>query len=123
MNTETVSSTFLLFQQQGQPGGAGALIFQLLPFILIFGVFYLLIIRPQQRRQRQAQQERELLLSALKAGDKVVTSGGILGTVVAVREKEDVILLRIAQSVSIEVQRSSIAGLQEAEKKEAETTK
>ena len=121
MNTETVSSILSLIQQQ--PGGGGALLVQLLPFILIFGVFYLLIIRPQQKRQRLAQQERDNLLSALKAGDKVVTSGGILGTIVAVREKEDVILLRIAQSVSIEIQRSAIAGLQEAEKKEAEAAK
>ena len=121
MNTETISSILLLFQQQ--PGGAGALIAQLLPFILIFGVFYLLIIRPQQRKQRQAQQERDLMLTALKTGDKVVTSGGILGTIVAVREKEDIILLRIAQSVSIEIQRNAIAGLQEAEKKEIEPAK
>jgi preprotein translocase subunit YajC len=119
MNTD--SSILSLIQQQ--PGGGGALLVQLLPFILIFGVFYLLIIRPQQRRQRQAQQEREALLTALKVGDKVVTSGGILGTVVAVREKEDIILLRIAQSVSIEIQRNAIAGLQEGEKKEVDAAK
>ncbi len=123
MNTETISSILSLIQGQQPGGGLGALLVQLLPFILIFGVFYLLIIRPQQRRQRLAAQERDALLMALKAGDKVITSSGILGTIVAVREKEDIILLRIAQSVSIEIQRSAITGLQEAEKKEPEPAK
>ena len=104
---------------QGSPGGG---LIGLLPFILIFVIFYFLLIRPQQKRQRQAQQEREALLKAIKPGDKVVTTGGIYGTVVAVREKDDTVQLRIAQSVSIETERSAIAKFQPSEK-EAEPAK
>jgi preprotein translocase subunit YajC len=105
-----------------QGGGASSGLIQLLPFLLIFVIFYFLLIRPQQRRQRLAQQERDTMLKALKPGDKIVTTGGIYGTIVAVREKEDTVQLRIAQSVSVETERSAIARLQSAEK-EPETSK
>ena len=94
----------------------------MLPFILIFVIFYFLLIRPQQKKQRLAQQERETMLKALKPGDKVVTTGGIFGTIVAVREKDDTVQLRIAQSVSIEAERSAIARLQLSDK-EVEVSK
>jgi preprotein translocase subunit YajC len=120
MNT-TIELGFLLFFFQN--GGGGGLIGLLLPWILIFGIFYFLVIRPQQRKQRQAQMERDSLLKALKSGDKIITSSGIYGTIVAVREKEDTVLVRIAQSVSIEMLRSSIAGLQSSDIKEVEAVK
>jgi len=88
----------------------------LLPFILIFVIFYFLLIRPQQRKQRLAQQERDAMLKSLKSGDKVVTTGGIYGTIVAVRDKDDTVQLRIAQSVSVEAERSAIAKLQPSDK-------
>ena|SRR5689334_16112913 len=110
-----------LFILQGQSGGS--ILTLLLPWVLIFGIFYFLVIRPQQRRQKQAANERENMLKALKAGDKVITSGGIYGTIVSVKEKDDTVLLRIAQSVSIECLRSSIAGLQSAEVKDVEPAK
>jgi preprotein translocase subunit YajC len=122
MNTDTVSSILLLIQQQGG-GGFGAILISLWPMILIFGVFYFLLIRPQQKRQRQIQTERDLMLKELKAGDKVITSGGIYGTIVTVREKDDTVLLRIAQSVSIEIQRGSIAGPQTGDTKDVEAAK
>jgi preprotein translocase subunit YajC len=102
-----------------QGGGSGAVTF--LPLILIFGIFYFLIIRPQQKKQRRAQKEREEMLSALKSGDKVVTSGGLYGTIVAV--KDTTVQLRIAQSVSVEVLRTAIAGQQGSEIKEVEVAK
>ena len=105
-----------------QTGGASGGLIGLLPFILIFVIFYFLLIRPQQRKQRQAQQEREVMLKALKAGDKIVTTGGIYGTIVAVRDKDDTVQLRIAQSVSVEAERSAIARLQASEK-EVEVSK
>jgi preprotein translocase subunit YajC len=95
---------------------AGGGLIGLLPFVLIFVIFYFLLIRPQQKKQRLAQQERDALLKALKPGDKVVTTGGIYGTIVAVREKDDTVQLRIAQSVSIEAERSAIGRLQVSEK-------
>ena len=108
----------LLFLQGNATGG----LIGLLPFILIFVIFYFLLIRPQQRKQKLAQQERENMLKALKAGDKIITTGGIYGTIVAVREKDDTVQLRIAQSVSVEAERSAIARLQVSDK-EAEATK
>jgi preprotein translocase subunit YajC len=95
---------------------AGGGLIGLLPFVLIFVIFYFLLIRPQQKKQRLAQQERDALLKALKPGDKVVTTGGIYGTIVAVRDKDDTVQLRIAQSVSIEAERSAIGRLQVSEK-------
>ncbi|MEK6304551.1 MAG: preprotein translocase subunit YajC [Acidobacteriota bacterium] len=95
-------------------GGAG--LAQLLPFILIFAILYMLVIRPQQKKQRQAQTERANMLKVLKPGDKIVTTGGIYGTIVAVREKDDTVQLRIAQSVSVEAERSAIARLQISDK-------
>ena len=106
---------------QGGGSATGGLI-GLLPFILIFVIFYFLLIRPQQKRQRVAQQERDTMLKALKPGDKVVTTGGIYGTIVAVREKDDTVQLRIAQSVSVEAERSSVARLQTSDK-EVEASK
>jgi preprotein translocase subunit YajC len=117
MNTVPNFGSLALFQ--GSPGGG---LIGLLPFIAIFVIFYFLLIRPQQRRQRQAKEERDALLKALKPGDKVVTTGGIYGTIVAVREKDDTVQLRIAQSVSVEAERSAIARFQSAEK-EVEASK
>jgi preprotein translocase subunit YajC len=121
MDTAIESGALLLLLQPGATGGG--LLSLLLPWILIFGIFYLLVIRPQQKRQRKAQADREQLLKALKPGDKVVTSGGIYGTIVALKDKEDTVQLRVAQSVSIEVLRSSIAGLQSSDIKEVEPAK
>jgi preprotein translocase subunit YajC len=120
METIIASSTLLLILQNG---GAGGLFTSMFPLILIFGIFYFLLIRPQQKRQREAQQKREAMLSALKPNDKIVTSGGIYGSIVAVREKEDTVMVKIAQSVTVEIQRSAIADLQVGESKEAETAK
>jgi preprotein translocase subunit YajC len=78
---------------------------QFLPFILIFGIFYLLLIMPMRRRQKKHQD----LLSKLTKGDRVITNGGIFGTVVDV--EGDVITLRIAETVKIQVARSAVAGL------------
>lgn len=122
MDTIIVSRILLLLQ--GQPdGGIGSLIGGFLPLILIFGVFYLLLIRPQQKRQRQAQMERDAMLNALKPNDKVITSGGIYGTITAVRDNTETVMLRIAQSVQIEVQRSAITGIQSGDSKDAEAMK
>lgn len=87
---------------------------QFLPFILILVVFYFLLIRPQQKRQQQLQQT----ISQLKAGDKVVTTGGIVGTITAVRETS--FLIRSAEKSILEVARTAIAGVQgEEEEKKA----
>ena len=77
---------------------------QFLPFILIFGIFYLLLIMPMRKRQKKHQE----MLSKLTKGDRVITSGGIFGTVIEVQQ--DVVTLRIAENVKIQVALSGIAG-------------
>src|ERR1041385_5383604 len=96
---------FAMFQ-----GGLGAL-GGLLPMLLIIGVFYLLLIRPQQKRQRELQQT----ISELKAGDRVVTTGGVIGTITTVRDTS--FLIRSADKSILEISRSAVAGIEAEEKK------
>ena len=84
---------------------------QLLPIILIIGVFYVLLIRPQQKRQRELQET----ISQLKAGDRIVTNGGIIGVITNVRETS--FLIRSGDKSILEISRSAIAGVEEEEKK------
>jgi preprotein translocase subunit YajC len=92
----------LLAQAASQPGG----ITLFLPLILIMVIFYFLMIMPAQRRQKKINE----MLKNLKNGDKVVTTGGIYGTIVGL--EDDAIQLRIAEQVKIKVSRNAIAGLQ-----------
>ena len=78
--------------------------------LLIIGVFYILLIRPQQARQRKLQET----ISALKAGDRIVTTGGVIGTITSVKETS--LLIRSADKTILEVLRSSVAGLDEETK-------
>jgi preprotein translocase subunit YajC len=93
-----------------QGGGLGALT-GLLPMILIIAVFYVLLIRPQQKRQRQLQET----ISQLKAGDRIVTTGGVIGTITTVRDTS--FLIRSADKSILEIARSAVAGVDEEEKK------
>ena len=95
---------------QDAPGGLGALT-GLVPMILIFGIFYMLLILPMRKRQKAVQ----AMVENLKKGDKVVTSGGIFGEVSGV--EETTVLLRIADNVRVRVAKSAISGLEgESEK-------
>ena len=89
-------------------GGAGGLS-SLLPFLLIFVVFYFFLIRPQQRR---AKEHRELV-NNVKRGDKIVTSGGLLGTVTKSVEGQESVEIEIAKDVKVSVMRSMIADLRD----------
>ncbi len=97
-----------------QTGGSSAGILAWAPLILIFAIFYFLLIMPQQRRQKRWQE----MLGNLKTGDKVVTSGGIRGTIIALRD--DAVHLRVPpDNLRLEVARSSVvqvAGAEEASK-------
>lgn len=97
--------TFVIFFQGG---GMGALA-QLLPIVLIIAVFYVLLIRPQQKRQRQLQET----IANLKIGDRVVTTGGVIGVITAVKEKDSSFLIRSADKSILEIARSAIAGIDE----------
>lgn len=83
-------------------GGLGA-ITSFIPFILIFAVFYFLIIMPQRKRD----QEHKKMLESLKRGDKVMTSGGIYGKVVDIKENK--MTIEIAKGVEIDILKSAIA--------------
>src|SRR6267378_6289622 len=98
--------TLLLFQ-----GGVGGLGGALVPMLLIFGVFYLLLIRPQQKKQRELQ----ATIAQLKAGDKVVTTGGVIGVITAVRDTS--FLIRSADKSMLEIARSAVAGVDSEEEK------
>ena len=93
-----------------QSGGLGVLT-NFLPMVLIIGVFYVLLIRPQQKRQRQLQET----IAQLKAGDRVVTTGGVIGTITTVRDTS--FLIRSADKSILEIARSAVAGIEEEEKK------
>lgn len=86
---------------EGTEGGASGLI-GIAPFVIIFLLFYLLILRPQQKQNRQ----RDALLKSLKRGDKVITAGGLHGKITAV--DEEVLTVEIAKGVNVQVSRSSV---------------
>lgn len=90
------------------PGGAPPALMNFLPLILIFGVFYLLLIRPQQQKAK----EHRTMLDNLKRNDEVITSGGLYGKVVALTDK--VVTLEIAANVRVRVDRPQIASLSKA---------
>jgi preprotein translocase subunit YajC len=94
-------------QGGGAAGGSGNLLFTLLPFVLIFAIFYFLVIRPQAKRQK----ETVKMLDSLKQGDRVVTSGGLFGTVAGV--KDNVVVLKVADQVRVEVAKSAITAVVE----------
>lgn len=104
----TISANLSLILQSSGPSATGLL----LPMVLIMGIFYFLMIMPQQRRQKKVAE----MLKNLKTGDKVITNGGIYGTVVAL--EDEAVQLRIAEQVKMKVSRSAIAGLQ-ADQKES----
>ncbi len=83
------------------------------PFILLIGIFYFLLIRPQQKRQKELQG----MIQSLKKGDKVVTAGGILGTITSIQNDYVVIKVGDADSTKMEILKSSITGLRQTESK------
>jgi preprotein translocase subunit YajC len=96
-----------------QQGGGGGIFMTLMPFLLMFGVFYFLIILPQRRRQRELQ----TMIAGLKPGDRVVTTGGIIATVTAVRERS--LIVRSADKSMLEIARSAVAGMHSEDEKAA----
>jgi preprotein translocase subunit YajC len=94
-----------------QAGGAGGLM-AFAPLLIIMVIFYVLLILPAQRRQKKTTE----MLGALKNGDKVITNGGMFGTIVGM--EGDAIQLRIADQVKVKILRSAVASLQPDGKEE-----
>lgn len=90
---------------QAAAGGGGDIFIQLLPLILIFVVFYFLLIRPQQKRMK----EHRLMLEALRRGDRIVTGGGIIGTITKAGDQE--LKVKIADGVEVEVMRGTVTNV------------
>ena len=92
---------------QGAGGAGGGDIFSMMfPLVLIFAVFYFLLIRPQQKKMK----EHREMLTAVRRGDKVVTGGGIIGTVAKVVSDEE-LQVEIAEGVKVKISRSTLASV------------
>ena len=92
----------LLIAMAPQGGGSANLISTLIMFGAIFLIFYFMIIRPQQKRAK----EREKMLSNMQKGDKVITSGGLHGTIAGIDEKT--VLLQVGDNIKMKFERSEI---------------
>ncbi len=117
MLENTVMRLFITAQTAAQgaapsPGGGGGSQLNSLLFMVVamFGIMYFFMIRPQQKRER----ERREMLAGLSKGDKVVTSGGICGTVVGL--SEDRVVLKVSDNVTIEFLRGAVAQVLSREK-------
>ena len=100
-----------LFFQQSAP--AGNPLFQMLPLVLLFGVFYVLIFMPMQKQRKNTKK----MLESLQNGNVVVTSGGIVGTIVAI-ESDDTIVVRVKpDGVKLQVSKGSVSSVVSADLK------
>ncbi|HEY3348908.1 MAG TPA: preprotein translocase subunit YajC [Thermoanaerobaculia bacterium] len=91
---------------QAAPAGvASNPIVQMVPYLLMFVIFYFVLLAPMRKQQKKQKE----LISALKKGDRVVTSGGIHGTIAQVEDQ--IVWLKISDTTKIKINRSAIAGL------------
>jgi len=104
------------YQAQPAQPGRGTLITGLIPFILVIVIFWLLVIMPSRKRQKRHQE----MVEQLKPGDRVVTSGGIYGTVMGTQK--DKIELKIAANVKIDLAKSAVAVILTPEQKDKPET-
>ena len=112
----------LTIAMAGGPGGSGAqgaggLGGMLMPMVIIFGIFYFMLIRAQQRKEK----ERKAMISEIKSGCRVMFCGGILGTVSNV--KESTFVIKVADNVKIEVARGAVSRVMEKGEKASEEDK
>ncbi len=103
----------LSFAQGGQPAGGGGLISAIIWMVLLVAIFYFLLLRPQQKQKKQHQE----FLSNLKKGDKVVTSGGIIGEIKSI--DDDVVTLKVSEGTLIKVLKPSITSYYQETKEES----
>ena len=101
--------SFLTLVWAQETGGTGApeggLFVSLLPFLLIFVIFYVLLIMPQQKKTKK----HRSMLEALKKGDRILTSGGVLGTIAAIQK--NIVTIQISENVRIKVRKEFISEL------------
>ena len=95
-------NTLLLLFQDG--GGGGSLLWTLLPFVFIFGIFYFLVILPQKRQKQQLQD----LITQLKINDEIVTNGGVIGKIKEVKDSS--FIIQSAEKSFLEIGKSAVVG-------------
>ena len=103
MSSQPILMSMVQAAPAGQTGGTTGLLVGIAPWLLIFAIFYVLMIRPQQRRAK----EHQNAIAAVKKGDEVITGGGIRGKVTKVSDEEAEV--EIAQGVKIRVVKSTIS--------------
>ena len=92
-----------MFLAQAAQGGAGGIGGMLIPMVLVFGIFYFMMIRPQQRKEK----ERLRMIAELRAGQKVMFAGGLIGTITEARDA--VFMVEVAPKVAVEVARGAVS--------------
>jgi len=110
---------FFLLQAAAKKSSPGGMLSMLLPFILMFVVMYFLILRPQKRKEK----DRKALLSRAKKNDRIVTAGGVHGTITSIRENEIILRIDDAKDVKVKLDRSAIAAVLEVSHEETEEPK
>ena len=105
MSSQPILMTMIQAAPAGGTGGAASVLIGILPWVAIFVIFYMLMIRPQQRRVK----EHQAAINAVKKGDQVITGGGIRGKVTKVSDDE--VEVEIAQGVKINVIKSTISNV------------
>ena len=95
-------NTLMMVAQAEGGGGMGGMGGMLLPMVLIFGIMYFMMIRPQQRKEK----ERQKTISELRAGERIMFSGGLIGTVTEVRQHT--FMVEVANKVNIEIARGAV---------------
>ena len=92
------------YAQAASSAGGSSFLIQIAPLILIFAVFYFLLIRPQQKKMKQ----HRAMVDALTKGDKVVTAGGLMGTIYKI-EDDKIVTVEITENVRVKIVRSTIS--------------
>jgi len=109
-----LSIAYAMGQAPQQPGAeAPNPLISLMPLILMFVIFYFLLIRPQQKKQK----DHKAMLSELKKNDQVITSGGIYGTIVNI--KDNTYVIRVDDNVKIEISKTAVSGVTKKTEKTA----
>lgn len=106
---DLISTAYALGGGPAEGGQQANPIASLLPFVLMFLVLYLLILRPQMKKQRNQQR----MIDELEKNDEIVTSGGIHGTILNI--KDDILVVKIADNVKIEVSRAAVSRVKNKE--------
>ena len=90
------------------PANTNSAMLNLVPLIFLFVIFYFILIRPQQKKQR----EHQAMITSLKKNDKIVTSGGIHGTIVNIKDKT--FILRVDDNTKVEIDKNSVSYLKKS---------